>query len=47
MTETCITLAEEPGLGELGDLSAKRRSIAGDIRLHLDERAGQQSPPGA
>ena len=39
LTETCAALAQEPGLAALGDLAAKLRSMTGDIRTHLDERA--------
>ena len=39
LTETCAALAHEPGLAALGDLAAKLRSMTGDIRTHLDERA--------
>ena len=42
LTETCAALAQEPGLAALGDLAAKLRSMTGDIRTHLNERA---SPP--
>ena len=42
LTETCAALAQEPGLAALGDLAAKLRSMTGDIRTRLDERA---SPP--
>jgi hypothetical protein len=39
LTKTCTALAREPGLSALGDLAAKLRSMHGDVRKHLDERA--------
>ena len=45
LTETCAALAQEPGLAALGDLAAKLRSMTGDIRTHLNERASP--PPGS
>jgi len=39
LTETCTALAQQPGLSTLGDLAAKLRSMAGDVRKHPDERA--------
>src|SRR6266705_3108790 len=39
LTGTCTALAREPGLSALGDLAAKLRSMHGDVRKHLDERA--------
>src|SRR6266550_3345716 len=44
LTETCATLAQEPGLAALGELSGDLRAMAGDVRKHLDERAS--APPG-
>ncbi len=43
LTETCTALAQEPGLSTLGDLAAKLRSMAVDVRKHLDERASAAS----
>jgi len=43
LTETCTDLAQQPGLNTLGDLAAKLRSMAGDVRKHLDERASAAS----
>jgi hypothetical protein len=45
LTDTCATLAHEPGLAALGDLAAKLRSMTSDIGTHLDERAASP-PPG-
>jgi len=45
LTDTCATLAHEPGLAALGDLAAKLRSMTKDIGTHLDERAASP-PPG-
>ncbi len=39
LTETFTALAQEPGLSTLCDLAATLRSMAGDVRKHLDERA--------
>jgi hypothetical protein len=44
MTETCATLAQEPGFNTLGDIAAKLRSIAGDVRKHVDEPAVGRAP---
>jgi hypothetical protein len=43
LTKTCTALAQEPGLSALGDLAAKLRSMHGDVRKHLDERASAAS----
>jgi len=43
LTETCTDLAQQPGLSTLGDLAAKLRSMAEDVRKHLDERASAAS----
>ena len=43
LTKTCTALAREPGLSALGDLAAKLRSMHGDVRKHLDERASAAS----
>jgi hypothetical protein len=43
LTETCSVLGQQPGLSPLGDLAAKLRSMAGDARQHLDERASAAS----
>jgi hypothetical protein len=39
LTDTCAALAQEPGLSGLGDISAKLRSMAADVRGHMDQRA--------
>jgi len=39
LTEACATIAQEPGLAALSDPADPLRSMAGDIRAHLDERA--------
>jgi hypothetical protein len=39
LTGTCTALAQEPGLGALGELAGNLRSMTGDLRKHLDERA--------
>lgn len=44
LTETCNALAQEPGLSALGELAGDLRSMAGDVRKHLDERGS--APPG-
>ena len=38
LTDTCAALAQEPGLWRWA-IADKLRSMAGDIRAHLDERA--------
>jgi hypothetical protein len=38
-TIPCAALAQEPGLAALRELADHLRSMAGDIRAHLDERA--------
>src|SRR6266516_2071572 len=43
LTDTCTALAQQPGLSTLGDLAAKLRSMAGEVRKHLDERASAAS----
>ena len=43
LTKTCGALAREPGLSALGDLTAKLRSMHGEVRTHLDERASAAS----
>ena len=47
LTETCAALAQEPGLSTLGDLAAKLRSMTGDARGHLRERASAPSGPAS
>jgi hypothetical protein len=38
-TIPCAALAQEPGLAALRELADHLRSMAGDIRAHLNERA--------
>ena len=45
LTGTCTALAQEPGLGTLGELAGDLRSMTGDLRKHLDERAAS-APSG-
>jgi hypothetical protein len=45
LTGTCTALAQEPGLGALGELAGDLRSMTGDLRKHLDERAAS-APSG-
>jgi hypothetical protein len=45
LAETCSTLAQEPDLSTLGDLAGNLRSMAGDLRKHLNERAAS-APSG-
>ena len=40
LTEACAALAQEPGLAALSELAGHLRSMTGEIRAHLDERAG-------
>ena len=39
MTDACAALAQEPRLAALDELAGDLRSMTGDIRTHLDERA--------
>jgi hypothetical protein len=43
LIETCTALVQQPGLSTLGDLATKLRSMAGDVRKHLDESASADS----
>ena len=47
LTETCAALAQEPGLSPLSDIAAKLRSMAGDVRKHVDERAHAAPDPSS
>jgi len=44
LAETCGTLAKEPGLAELNEPAGDLRSMSGDIRTHLDNRAAAVDP---
>jgi hypothetical protein len=44
LAEACAALAEEPGLAALSELAGDLRSMNGDIRGHLDERAASCGP---
>ena len=44
LAETCGTLAKEPGLAELTEPAGDLRSMTGDIRTHLNNRAAAVDP---
>src|SRR5882757_7376705 len=44
MTDACAALAQEPRLAALNELTRDLRSMTGDIRRHLDERAAPLDP---
>ena len=45
LTEACATIAQEPGLAALSDLANHLRSMAGDVRAHLDESRARSLRP--